>query len=132
SRSKTLCYNLSFTTMKPVLAKVIPLRPSILALGIALATVMIVGCGGAPPSTPATMTSGIKKRVLLSNQQSGSVLIVDATKDTLTNSGFTVFGATRMATNGGTSAVISSSGSNVGLFDDVKEQAGVQPVFPNQ
>jgi hypothetical protein len=118
--------------MKPVLAKVIPLRPSILTLGIALVAVMIVGCGGyKAPSNTATPTSGIKKRVLLSNQQSGSVLIVDATKDMLTNNGFTVFGATRMATNGGTSAVISSSGSNVGLFDDVKEQAGVQPVFPN-
>jgi hypothetical protein len=56
---------------------------------------------------------------------------VDATKDVLTTSSFTVFGATRMASNGGISAVISSTGSNIGLFDDVKEQAGIQPVLPN-
>ncbi len=98
-----------------------------------LLAAMTAGCGGyKAPGTTAAPTSGIKKRVLLSNQQSGSVAIGDATKDVLTSSGFTVFGATNIATNGGTSAVLSSSGSNVGLFDDVKEQAGVQPVFPTQ
>jgi hypothetical protein len=93
----------------------------------------IAGCNGyKAPSTTATPTSGIKKRVLISNQQSGSVTIMDASKDTVSTSGFTVFGATRMATNGGTSAVISSTGTDVGLYDDVHEQAGLQPVFPNQ
>src|SRR5258708_6786177 len=118
--------------MKPVSAKVTPLRPCTLKFGIMLLAVMTAGCGGAKaPSTTATPTSGIKKRVLLSNQQSGSVTIVDATKDVLTTSSFTVFGATRMASNGGISAVISSTGSNIGLFDDVKEQAGIQAVLPN-
>jgi hypothetical protein len=119
--------------MRPVLVKVTSLRPLLLKLAVTLLAALVVGCGyKAPNNSTATPTSGIKKRVLLSNQQTGSVLIVDATTDTVSSTGFTVFGATRMATNGGTSAVISSSGTNVGIFDDVKEQAGVQPVFPNQ
>jgi hypothetical protein len=117
--------------MKPALVKVT--RSLLLRFAIPVLAALIAGCGGyKPPSTTATPTSGIKKRVLISNQQTGSVTILDATKDTVSTSGFTVFGATRMATNGGTSGVISSSGTNVGLFDDVKEQAGVQPVYPNQ
>src|SRR5205807_2836327 len=71
-----------------------------------------------------------KKRVLISNEQAGRVSIVDATKGVGTAGGFTVFGASQMATNGGITAVMSNSGSNVGLFDNVKEQAGPQPVFP--
>ena len=110
----------------------ISLRPLLLRLSITLLAAWIMGCNYKNPnSTTATPTSGIKKRVLLSNQQIGSVTIVDATLDTVSTTGFTVFGATHLATNGGTSAVISSTGTNVGLFDDVKEQAGVQPVFPN-
>src|SRR5437660_1074439 len=119
--------------MKPVLVKVTSIKLLVLRLAIILLTAWVAGCGGNPPrAATAAPTTGIKKRVLLSNQQTGSVSIVDATKDTITSSGFTVFGATRIATNGGISAVISSSGTNVGLFDDAKEQAGVQPVFPNQ
>lgn len=117
--------------MRVLLATVTSFKPLFLRLSVTFMALWIAGCGSNPASITATPTSGIKKRVLLSNQQSGSVLIVDATKDAVSSSGFTVFGATRIATNGGTSAVISSSGSNVGLFDDTKEQAGVQPTFPN-
>jgi hypothetical protein len=120
--------------MRPVLVKVTSsLRPLLPKLAVSLLAVWIAGCGyNAPKNTTATPTSGIKKRVLLSNQTTGSVSIVDANADTVAGGGLTVFGATRISTNGGTSAVISSSGTNVGLFDDVKELAGVQPVFPNQ
>ncbi len=116
--------------MRVVLVTVKSYKPLFLRLSITFLALWIAGCGGTPKLPTTTATSGIKKRVLLSNQQSGSVLIVDATKDTVSNSGFTVFGATRIASNGGTSAVLSSTQTNVGLFDDTKEQAGVQPVFP--
>ena len=118
--------------MRAVLIKVKSFKPLLLKTVIALSTLWIAGCGSpTPPGVTSMPTSGIKKRVLLSNQQSGSVLIMDASKDTISNSGLTVFGATRIATNGGTSAVISSTQSTVGLFDDTKEQAEVQPTFPN-
>jgi hypothetical protein len=130
---KPLCYNFTLTTMKPVSAKVIALRPSILTLGIAMLAASIAGCGGyKAPSSTTTPTSGIKKRVLISNQQSGSVSLLNATTDVLAGGGFTVFGASQMTTNGGVTAVISNTGSNVGLFDNAKEQAGPQPVFPSR
>lgn len=117
--------------MRVVSVKVTSFKYLFQRVSITFLALSIAGCGYKAPSSTATATSGIKKRALLSNQQTGSVLIVDATKDTVSNAGFTVFGATRMATNGGTSAVLSSSQTNVGLFDDTKEQAGVQPIFPN-
>src|ERR1700694_6073417 len=97
--------------MKPASFKATPLIPFIQIFGIALMAAMIAGCGGyKAPSTTTTATSGIKKRVLLSNEQSGSVSIVDATADTSVGGGFTVFGASRVTANGGVAAVISNNG----------------------
>jgi hypothetical protein len=133
-RSKKLCYNQGLITMKPALCNTLQFPRYSLRFGIVVLAAALAGCGGYNSNSTSNQvaTSGIKKRVLISNQQAGSVTIMDAQADTLSTRSFTVFGASQMAANGGVTAVIGSTGNNVGLFDNVKEQAGPQPVLSSR
>ncbi len=82
------------------------------------------GCGGGASSSSNTQTtplSGLKKRVLLSNQQSGSVTIVDAQKDQLFNKGFSISGASKMLTASGKTVVMQQGSTNIEVIDNATE-----------
>src|SRR5690242_15348733 len=84
-------------------------------LGVTLLGAALAGCGG-KPSTPTTpTTSGLKKRVLLSNNnpQGPNVIIVDALLDKLSNFTIVVVGPTKLATGGGFTGVISANSTSL-------------------
>jgi len=57
------------------------LNQYVLKIGAAVLAVAIVGCGGSYNGTGTqTKTTGLKKRVLLTNVAAGSVTIMDAQK----------------------------------------------------
>lgn len=87
----------------------------------------LCGCGGSSnTSSGGTMVTGLKKRVLLSNEFAGTVAIMDALKDQLsTATPLSAPGATKMITAGGFTAVIDSTANAYSVIDNTKEQ-GVQ------
>ena len=102
-------------------------------LGAALlAGLLLAGCGGGSSSSSSTQakTTGLKKRVLLSNQQAGSVVIVDAQNDKFSASALTIFGAGKLVTGGGFTAVLPSGQASVAIIDDSTEQIAQQPALP--
>ena len=97
----------------------------VLLAAVSLLTCLFFGCGynsGSKSSSTAAPTSGIKKRVLLSNQQTGAVTILDASKDVLSASTLSVPGAAKMVTSGGFTVVIDSNENDISIIDDSKEQ----------
>lgn len=90
----------------------------------AVFTIALAGCGSSNSSSTSTPTSGIKKRALVSNQQTGMVAIVDAQHDLLsTTSSILVSGASKMVTLGGFTAVINANSNLFTSIDNSTEQA---------
>jgi len=83
------------------------------------------GCGGYNNSPTSNMpqTSGIKKRVLLSNQQTGTINIIDASKDVVSTFTISIPGVSKLFTAGGFTAANASSQNQYSAIDDSKEQA---------
>src|SRR5689334_11096106 len=103
------------------------LRPCV---PVALLILMFIlnGCGGSNSTTNSSgnTVTGLKKRVLLSNQFAGTVTIMDALKDHLSTAPpLSAPGATKMVTAGGFTAVINSTVNAYSVIDNTKEQ-GVQ------
>lgn len=88
----------------------------------------MVGCSGtATVSTPSTV-SGLKKRVLLTNQQTGGMNLLDGQKDAVTSSRFNVgSGPTRILTAGGITLVADSAVNSIAIFDNTKELVTLGP-----
>ena len=111
-------------------------RKFILCAAAALLTLALAGCGGssAPKPNP-NPTSGLAKRVLLSNTKGGAVtngvqtagpgdvMILDASKDQLSNFTISIPGASKLFTAGGFTAVIDSTQNVFAVLDNTKEQA---------
>lgn len=89
----------------------------------AIFTIALAGCGSSNSNSTSTPTSGIKKRALVSNQQTGVVAIVDAAKDLLSTSSINVSGANKMVTLGGFTAVINANSNLFTSIDNSTEQA---------
>lgn len=103
------------------------LRPSGLA-ALLILMFTLSGCGGSSSNTNSSgnTLTGLKKRVLLSNQFAGTITIMDALKDQLsTATPLSAPGATKMVTAGGFTAVIDSTINEYNVIDNTKEQ-GVQ------
>ena len=123
--AKWLCYNQPFITMTSFITAISgKMRPSKFTQfsAIALFTIALAGCGGGAP-TPQPTTTGLKKRVLLSNQQTGTVIILDAINDKFSSASMTIGGASRMATSGGFTSVIDSNQNLLTIVDNTKEAA---------
>lgn len=88
-----------------------------------LLSILLAGCGGSNNSSSKTPSSGIAKRVLVSNQQIGNVAIVDAAHDILSASTITVTNPTKMFTSGGFTAVVDASSNLFTTIDNTKEAA---------
>jgi len=93
-------------------------------IALALLGTILAGCGGSNSSSSSKIqTSGIKKRVLVSNTLAGNVVIVDAAKDVLSTFSISTAGPTKMVTQGGFTAVINSNTNLFTTIDNSKEQA---------
>lgn len=97
--------------------------------GILSLAALLAGCGSSS-STPQNQNppTGIKKRVLLSNQQAGLVNIIDAQKDVLASKTIGASSPTKMVTANGTTAILDSSVPQVSIFDNTKEQVTFAPL----
>ncbi len=71
----------------------------VVVLALALA-----GCGSSSSSNNQPKPTGLKKRVLLSNQAASAVNLLDAQKDTFTTKNLGVTAPTKLVTAGGTTA----------------------------
>lgn len=87
---------------------------------VALLALALAGCGSSTSSSQPKPT-GLKKRVLLSNQASGTVNLLDAQKDTFTSKNLGANSPSKMVTAGGTTAVMDSAGSVITIIDNATE-----------
>lgn len=107
----------------------------VLATALALSGLLLAGCGGGYGSGSGATTSGIKKRVFLSNTTGSANItppsgvpippglqIIDANKDLVSANTISVPGAAKVVSNGGFTVVIDSNENDVSIVDDSKEQ----------
>ena len=89
----------------------------------------MVGCGSSSSSSTSTTAplTGIKKRVLLSNQSANSVNILDASRDTVSSKNITVTTPTKMLTASGKTLVLQSGRNTVTVIDNATEAATFTP-----
>jgi len=104
----------------------IEIGASVVALLMVLA---LCGCGGSSTSTTKAKTSGLAKRVLVSNQFSNVVQLLDAQKDAFTTT-IAVNAPTKMITRSIVTAVVDSSTNTVAFIDNPSETVKVQPAMP--
>lgn len=96
-------------------------------LGACLAA-LLAGCGSSTTQSPNPPT-GLKKRVLVSNQQTGVLNIIDALKDVFSPKVIpNLVGASRMVTAAGTTAIVENRISQITIFDNATEQITFAPL----
>jgi len=88
----------------------------VVVLALALA-----GCGSSSSSNNQPKPTGLKKRVLLSNQAASAVNLLDAQRDTFTTKNLGVTAPTKLVTAGGTTAAMDSAGSVITIIDNATE-----------
>src|SRR5260370_20340951 len=93
-------------------------------LGFCMAglAILLASCGGSKSSTPPPTVTGLKKRVLLSNSQTGVVTIMDAQKDVFVRS-FGATAPTKIVTASGTTAILESAVNQILFFKNATEVA---------
>jgi len=99
-----------------------PFNTARIAAPLLLLTLFFAGCGGSTSTSTQAPTSGLKKRVLLSNQQGNVVNILDATKDVLSISTIGIGSPGKMVTAGGFTGVITTTANQFSAIDNTKEQ----------
>ncbi|HET8891515.1 MAG TPA: hypothetical protein VFQ41_21630 [Candidatus Angelobacter sp.] len=87
---------------------------------VALLALALAGCGSSTSSNKPKPT-GLKKRVLLSNQASSTVNLLDAQKDTFTTKNLGVNSPTKLVTAGGITVAMDSAGSLITIIDNATE-----------
>lgn len=86
------------------------------------ALLAVIGCGGSSSSSSSTPPpTGLSKRVLLSNQESSTINLLDAKKNTLTTKTFSAAGPTKLVTSNGKTIVLSSTQNNIAVIDNATE-----------
>src|ERR1043165_6378235 len=87
---------------------------------VMLLALAVAGCGSSSTSNQPKPT-GLKKRVLLSNQASSTVNLLDAQKDTFTTKNLGASSPTKLVTAGGITAAMDSAGSGITIIDNTTE-----------
>lgn len=95
-------------------------KKSVLASCLAAAVFLVNGCGSS--SSNQNNVTGLKKRVLLSNQTAGVVIVMDARNDRFSNKVMAATGAGKMLTAGGFTAVMQPSANTVSIIDNSQEK----------
>ncbi|HEY2361464.1 MAG TPA: hypothetical protein VGK36_10135 [Candidatus Angelobacter sp.] len=80
----------------------------------------IAGCGSSTSNNTPKPT-GLKKRVLISNTNAGTVTVIDAQKDVFSTKILAATSPTKMLTAGGTTIAMSSSSSLITVIDNPTE-----------
>ncbi|HET9838184.1 MAG TPA: hypothetical protein VFR84_08110 [Candidatus Angelobacter sp.] len=93
-----------------------------------LLAVVTAGCGSSSSSSQPK-PSGLKKRVLLTNVQSGTINLLDAQKDTFTTKNFGASAPTKIITAGGQTVALDSTQTDITIFDNAKEQVTFSAVL---
>jgi hypothetical protein len=86
---------------------------------VALAAAIGCGSSSTPANTPPP--TGLSKRVLLTNQASSTVNLLDAKKNTLTTKTFAAPGASKIVTANGISIVQDSTQTNITVINNATE-----------
>ena len=83
----------------------------------------VIGCGSSSSSSSSGNgpLTGLSKRVLLTNQESSTVNLLDAKKDTLTTKTFSAAGASKIVTANGQTIVLSSTANSLTVIDNTTE-----------
>jgi DNA-binding beta-propeller fold protein YncE len=87
---------------------------------VALLALALAGCGSSTTSNQPKPT-GLKKRVLLSNQAASTINLLDAQKDTFTTKNLGASSPTKLVTAGGITAAMDSAGSVITIIDNATE-----------
>jgi len=87
---------------------------------VAVLALTVAGCGSSSTSNQPKPT-GLKKRVLLSNQASNTVNLLDAQKDTFTTKNLGASSPTKLVTAGGTTLAMDNVTSQITIIDDPTE-----------
>lgn len=105
-------------------------KKSVLSILILTLAALLAGCSSSATSSPAPTPrpTGLKKRVLLSNQQSNVVNIIDAQKDVPSTKSIPASAPTKMVTGGGQTAILDSNTPQVSIFDNTKEVTTFAPL----
>ncbi len=85
------------------------------------ALVAAIGCGSSQSSSGTPPPTGLSKRVLLSNQQSSTVNLLDAKKDVFSTKTFPAPGANKIVTANGQTIVLNSTQNAITVIDNTKE-----------
>jgi hypothetical protein len=93
---------------------------------VILAAAALAGCGSSTPSNQPK-PSGLKKRVLLTNQQQNVINLLDAQKDVVSAKSFGATSPTRIITAGGQTVALDSTLPNFNIIDNTKEQVTFTP-----
>lgn len=89
---------------------------------VAVLALAVAGCGSSSSSTSnQPKPTGLKKRVLLSNEASNTVNLLDAQKDTFTTKNLGVTSPTKMVTGGGKTIVMDGTASTIAIIDNATE-----------
>lgn len=80
----------------------------------------MAGCGSSSSSSSQNQVTGLKKRVLISNVQAGTVTIIDAQKDVRAKA-LGVAAPTKMLTAGGITAVLNSGSNQIEFINNTTE-----------
>jgi hypothetical protein len=96
-----------------------------LACGITLAS-LVLGCGSSTSSQQSNVT-GLKKRVLITNSQAGSMVILDAQKDKFSTKSFPLGSPGKMVVGGGFTVIQETATNSIIIFDNTKESVAFTP-----
>jgi hypothetical protein len=88
---------------------------------VAILALAVSGCGSSNSNPNKPKPTGLKKRVLLSNEAASTVNLIDAQKDTFTTKNFSVPSAPKMLTAKGTTIALDSVGSQITIIDSATE-----------
>jgi len=97
---------------------------------VAMLAISLAGCGGSSGTTTTVTVSGLTKRVLITNSQSGAVQLLDAQNDKFNKTLLTT-SPTRIVTSGGKSVVLNSGSLTVAAIDNTKESVSAVATLLN-
>lgn len=124
--ANTLCYNLDFHRHNSGYSLRMHKKRFLgVCAAIQILSLFLTGCGGSAPNP--NPVSGIKKRVLIANQENGAVVIMDGDRDILSTHSFAASAAGKMLTAGGITLVQQTNINRVTVFDDTTEQVTFTP-----
>lgn len=101
-------------------------------LGIWLAgmAALLAGCGGSSSSTSNTPPpTGLKKRVLISNQQRNTINVIDAQKDVFSSKIIGASSPGKMVTAGGQTIIVNEGLAEIFIFSNTTEAVTFQPLI---